>query len=476
MMSKLLVTLLVLFFSPTFLNAQCWTKIAVGHYHSLAIKSDGTLWAWGYNIDGQLGIGNTTDKSIPTQVGTDTDWIAIDALGNNSMAQKSNNTLWSWGRNWSGQIGNGTYGTTNIVTTPTLLNNDTDWARFICNGLNSFAIKNNGTLWGWGDNFNSSNNAGPLGTGDSTPHYTPFQIGTASDWMDIDSSGNYVLALKTNHTMWGWGSNMSGGLGIGTINSYYAVPTQTGNNTSDWAKLAVGTAAYTKIIKTDNTLWAMGNNNSGNIGNNTPILQVNTPLLVNNETNWKSVATSPHTIALKNDNTMWGWGENYFGQLGINNNTTFYTTPISIGAFTTWASISIGVRHSMAISTDGSLYAWGLNLFGEVGDGTTIDRNTITLINNSCLLNNSEFNFSIKLQLAPNPSDSFTTLHYYVLENALTSITILNNLGQVVYQQKILSTIGSNDCALSTKDLSTGIYIVTIETANFKGSCKLIKK
>jgi alpha-tubulin suppressor-like RCC1 family protein len=125
--------------------AQCWKEIAAGSCHSVAIKADGTLWAWGLNDKGQLGDGMTINKNIPTQIGTDNDWAVIDAEGSNSLALKIDGTLWSWGNNITGQIGDGNFGAGLINTTPTQIGQDNDWVKIAC--ARTFAIKSNGTLW-----------------------------------------------------------------------------------------------------------------------------------------------------------------------------------------------------------------------------------------------------------------------------------------------------------------------------------------
>jgi alpha-tubulin suppressor-like RCC1 family protein len=162
-MKQKALTFLLLFVLSQHVFSQCYTQIAAGSDHTVAIQSDGTLWAWGLNDFGQLGDGTTINKSVPTQIGTNTDWAFIDASGYNTMALKTDGSLWSWGSNNFGQIGNGNGGIGIYNTTPTLIGTDTDWVKFTAF---SFAIKSNGTLWAWGYNME-----GQLGTGDFINHY-----------------------------------------------------------------------------------------------------------------------------------------------------------------------------------------------------------------------------------------------------------------------------------------------------------------
>ncbi|MBL0013565.1 MAG: hypothetical protein IPP30_07320 [Flavobacterium sp.] len=394
---KTIKTVVLLFFIILSQNlmAQCWTQIATGSYHILALKSDGTLWSWGLNDKGQLGDGTTVNKNVPTQIGTDTDWTIIDAEDSNSMALKTNGTLWMWGNNESGQLGNGSFGTGNFSNTPIQISSDTDWVKISTGGLRTFALKTNGTLWGWGENL-----YGHLGTGNVTPHYTPFQIGNATDWTDISTSGNHTLALKTNNTLWGWGLNKEGALAIGIpdVGPIITMPTQTGNNTSDWLKICAGNCCSSKMIKTDGSIWAMGGIGSyGNVGNG-GITGVNTPTRIGIDNDWSTVSTGNHTCAIKNNGTLWSWGFNFQGQLGDGSNTN-RTVPTQAGPTNTWLTVKTGLNHTVALSSNHTIYAWGWNNYGQLGDGTFEDKNTPYQIGNSCPLSTSEFNLNEALHV-----------------------------------------------------------------------------
>jgi hypothetical protein len=151
--------------------------IAAGSNYSLALKRDGTLWAWGYNGSGQLGLGDYNSRATPTQVGTSTDWIAIAAGYSHSLALKRDGTLWAWGYNGLGQLGLGDYTSRNI---PTQVGTSTDWIAIAAGASHSLAIKRDGTLWAWG-----YNGYGQLGLGDTTNRLTPTQVGTSTDWIAI---------------------------------------------------------------------------------------------------------------------------------------------------------------------------------------------------------------------------------------------------------------------------------------------------
>jgi len=447
--------------------AQCWTQIAAGTFHTVAIQANGTLWAWGLNDKGQLGDGTTTNKNIPTQIGTDTDWAIITAAGYNTLAVKTDGSLWSWGSNESGQIGDGNQGSGLYNLIPTQVGSDTDWVKITAGG-STFAIKSDSTLWGWGYNVN-----GRLGTGDMLEHYTPVQIGIDSDWADVSGGGNQTLALKSDNTLWGWGLNKNGSLAIGAVNNFVPVPTQTGNNTADWQKIEVGGCCSSKMIKTDGSLWAMGANNQGNIGDGGTV-DLNVSTQVGVDTNWDTISTSLHSCGLKINGSMWCWGLNSLGQLGdgtfINKNV-----PIEIDNYS-WLEVHTGLGHTVAIAADNSHYSWGWNNYGQLGDGTFVDRNIPIQIGNICNLSTNDFNINTNIKFFPNPTTAFVTVSYHLKENALVEISINNNLGQLLYRKNEYAIIGTNEDQIDLSTYKAGLYLLTLKTATGSVTVKIIKQ
>ncbi len=191
--------LLPLVFKP--MNSDTdWSKIVLS-VHSLAIKTNGTLWTWGHNNYGQIGNGNTVNQLSPYQVGTDTDWVEVGNGVASSYAIKANGTLWSWGRNEYGQLGNGTYNNMSILQMGT----DTDWAKIKSNTYSCIALKTNGTLWSWGKNNQGELGIGEIGGVDTNGvpfgnKNTPQQIGNASNWVKIAVANGFAMAVKmTEH-------------------------------------------------------------------------------------------------------------------------------------------------------------------------------------------------------------------------------------------------------------------------------------
>jgi alpha-tubulin suppressor-like RCC1 family protein len=198
--------------------------VSAGGNYTIAIKTNATLWAWGGNGDGQLGLGYTSDWSnpvkTPTQMGSNSDWSTISAGGSHNIALKNNRTIWTWGNNSAGQLGLGD--TYSPRTTPTQVGTDSDWDIIMAANSHTITIKTNSTLWSWGYNY-----YGQLGLGDTELRTTPTQIMSDSDWSKISVGYYYNIALKKNYTIWTWGLNNSGQLGLGdTINRN--VPTLVG--------------------------------------------------------------------------------------------------------------------------------------------------------------------------------------------------------------------------------------------------------
>jgi len=321
-------------------------RLAAGNNHSLAIKTDGTLWAWGYNDRGQLGDGTSTNRSTPVQVLTEV--AAVAAGEEHSLAIKTDGSLWAWGSNLGGKLGDGTR--TDRWTPVQVL---TDVAAVAAGVYHTLAIKTDGSLWAWG-----SNSYGQLGDGIRTLRSsTPIQVltGVAA----VAAGGRHTLALKTDGSLWAWGANW-GQLGDGTqTDRWTPVQVLTG--------VAAVTAGYshTLALKTDGSLWAWGSNDWGQLGDGTGTDRL-TPVQV--LTGVAAMAADYlHSLAIKTDGSLWAWGAN-FGQLGDGTGTNRWT-PVQV--LTGVAAAEAGWFHTLARRTDGSLWAWGSNSYGQLGDGTT---------------------------------------------------------------------------------------------------------
>ena len=235
-----------------------WAKVAACSQLSLAVKTDGTLWSWGRGLYGALGLGNTTSYSSPKQIGALTTWSTVSGptSGYSSLAVKTDGTLWSWGYNGIGQLGLGNM--TNYYS-PKQVGALTGWSTVSAGNNSSLAVKTNGTLWAVG----GFNNVGQLGLGNTTDYSSPKQIGALTNWSAVASGSLFSFALKTDGTIWSWGYNSQGQLGLGNTTSYSS-PKQVGALTT-WSKISVGNT-NSFAIKTNGTLWSWGYNGNGQLG------------------------------------------------------------------------------------------------------------------------------------------------------------------------------------------------------------------
>ncbi|GAN34668.1 MAG: hypothetical protein DYG83_16235 [Candidatus Brocadia sp. AMX2] len=343
-------------------------QLAGGGHHSLVLKPDGTVWAWGRNDFGQLGNGTTSDSTIPIQVNTvpgkTGNFNGITAIAGGwsySVALKFDGTVWGWGRNDFGQLGNGT---TNDSAVPVQVNNLSDAAALAGGGFHGLALRSDGTVWGWG-----RNDFGQLGNGTTNDSAAPVQVSNLSDVAALAGGGFHSLALKSDGTVWGWGRNDFGQLGNGTTNDS-ATPVQV-SNLSDVAALAGG-RFHSLALKSDGTVWAWGQNDSGQLGNGTAGNST-VPGQVKNLSNVIAIERGrSHSLAAKSDGTVWGWGDNSYGQLG-NGATSNSTVPVQVKNLSDVAVIGGGGFHSLGLKSEGTVWAWGRNNSGQLGDGTTKD-------------------------------------------------------------------------------------------------------
>ena len=241
-------------------SSREWAAVSTGDDYTLALKKEGTLWTWGANDCGQLGLGGTIGRDVPTEVGSESDWAAVSGAGGSTLALKTDGTLWAWGYNGGGQLGLGS-ADNDAHATPRQVGSASDWAAVSVGEMCTLALKKDGTLWAWGDN--SYGQLG-LGSADNDAHATPRQVGSESDWAAVSASTYDTLALKKDGTLWAWGDNAHfGELGLGDTTDRHT-PTQVGS-ASDWAAVS-GRVDFTLALKNDGTLWAWGFDHSGQLG------------------------------------------------------------------------------------------------------------------------------------------------------------------------------------------------------------------
>jgi len=320
----------------------------------------GQLWGYGANFIGQLGNGTTNDEISPIQLGSSTIlWKDIGLRFRSSAGIKSDGTLWTWGENNQGQLGDGT--TTN-KSSPVQIGSATNWKQVACGYYFMATIKKDNTLWTWGNN-----RYGGLGDGTIVKKSSPIQVGSLTDWKQVSCGYYHISAVKTNGTLWTCGYNSAGQLGDGTL-VHNSSPIQVGSLT-DWKSVACG-YSWTLALKTDGTLWGWGTNWWGQLGNGISNNYYVSPIQIGSLTDWKQISTGYyHSAATKTDGTLWIWGLGTYARLGLGDLTS-KSSPTQVGALNNWKQVSCIYNNTAAIKTDGTLWICGDNTWGLLDDGS----------------------------------------------------------------------------------------------------------
>ena len=322
--------------SPVQIPGNNWNTFS-GPYGSggntFGIKTDGTLWSWGSNSRGSLGLNQavSTNISSPTQI-PGTTWVTVYHEAAKVAAVKTDGTLWMWGSNHAGQLGqnsNSAWGQGS--SSPVQVGSDTTWSKTAYKQSGSEyetqAIKTDGTLWSWG-----SNAYGQIADSSKVAKSSPVQVPGTTWNRFVVGAGDAVIAIKTDGTLWSWGDQYYGLGGInannrGTGGAARSSPVQTPGTTWRSGCCANSSAIYTK---TDGTLWSCGYNTMGALGQNDTTNR-SSPVQIGSGTDWSGVvgASARGYFATKTDGTLWTWGKDYDGSSGLNDRTT-YSSPIQI--------------------------------------------------------------------------------------------------------------------------------------------------
>ena len=342
------------------------TDVAGGGSLSLALKNDGTVWVWGGNYFGQLGDGTRTQRTTPVQVSGLSGIVAIASGYSHNLALKNDGTVWGWGDNYYGQMG--LVSSCIAIEIPEQLSGLSEIKAIACGYAHSIALRNDGTVWALGDNA-----YGQLGDETTTQSLTPVQVSGLSGITTIACGESNSLAIKNDGTVWTWGDNSNGQQGDGTTTNKTKAEQVSGLSGITAIKCGYG---HCLVLKTDGTAWAWGYNSNGQLGDGTRT-QRTTPVQVGGISGIKAVAGGYyHSLALKTDGTVWGWGDNYFGQLGDGTNNIQRITPVQVSGLSGITAVAGGTSHSLALKADGTVWGWGDNNNGQLGDGTTIPRST----------------------------------------------------------------------------------------------------
>jgi alpha-tubulin suppressor-like RCC1 family protein len=332
------------------------------------VFSGASLWGWGRNNFGKIGDGTVVYRSSPVQIGALTTWSQVSAGNGQTASIKTDGTMWAWGYNSDGQLGqNDRINRSSPVQIGAL----TTWYQVSAGYSHTVSVKADGTLWSWGSGF-----GGGLGDGTISNRSSPVQIGGLTTWSQVSAGNGHTASIKTDGTMWTWGNNDRGQLGQNiAVTVSRSSPVQVGSLTN-WLKVSAA-VRFTAAIKTDGTLWAWGYNNSGQLGDGT-VINRSSPVQVGALTTWYQVSAGvalAHIASIKTDGTLWTWGRNVEGQLG-DGTVINRSSPVQIGALTNWAKVAVGRTHTASIKTDGTMWAWGNNEFGGLGQNNIIYRSS----------------------------------------------------------------------------------------------------
>lgn len=283
-----------------------WVALAAGAEHSLALKADGTLWAWGNAANGRLGTGDSSGYRVtPIQIGADNSWVAVAAGSFHSVGLKGDGTLWAWGANVDGQLGDHTLAQRIL---PVQIASDSIWTAIATGERHTLAISMDRTLWTWG-----YNGTGQLGDGTVELRNAPVLVGQSSGWVSMAGGGGHSLAIRSDGSLWGWGDNISGQVGDGSATRRLA-PVIVASG-SVWREVAAGNG-HSVAIRSDGTFWSWGNNSNGQLGDGSTITWT-APVLMGGASDWSEVTVGGNsTLARKITGTLWGCGANSVGQLG----------------------------------------------------------------------------------------------------------------------------------------------------------------
>ncbi|NTX10843.1 hypothetical protein HUA76_08610 [Myxococcus sp. CA056] len=344
--------------------------VAAGAYHSLFVQRNGEVWGWGQNLSGQLGTGspnNNTPVTSPTKAIGLPSIKAVAAGQTHSLALGTNGEVFAWGKNDFGQVGLGMAGGT--VLLPTQVAALSGIRAIAANGNFSLALGQDGRVWAWGQN--ASGQVGK-GTAPTSAEPTPREVNSLPTIRAIAAGHNHALALDADGKVWAWGKNDFGQVGTGSATPSVLVPTLVANLPRAKA-IAAGSGHSLVIDEQFGNVWAWGQNSSGQVGSGTP---GSTPVLTPTAVNGLFAATQvsaghSFSMAIMGNGLVKTWGLNASGQLGHGVAGGNSVVPVDVVGMTDATAIAAGYHHALAVRPDCPVWAWGNNGQGQLGTGAT---------------------------------------------------------------------------------------------------------
>lgn len=355
--------------------------LAGGGGHICAHRADDTWWCWGLNANGQLGNGLVANAFGPVSLNVLSGIVDIAAGGWHTCALMDDATVWCWGLNNAGQLGNGTTSDANTPNpTPVQVTGLTGVVSISAGAAHTCAIKTDGTTWCWGANGDGQlgDNAthqicdmSPFPPDDCSP--SAVQVSGLLEAVTVSAGGSHTCAIRSNDTVWCWGWNNQGQVGDGTTVTPRATPVLV---TALPTAVAIdGGLGHTCAVRSDGTVWCWGWNNRGQIGVGSAAQNVPTPTQVSLTDVAAFTTGYDHTCAVQTSGTTTCWGANTYGQLG-DNGVADANSPVPVTGFTDGVLISSIGEYTCATRSDGTAWCWGWNDFGQLGDGSAaVDSN-----------------------------------------------------------------------------------------------------
>jgi alpha-tubulin suppressor-like RCC1 family protein len=342
-------------------------KIATGRDFTAYLAPDGTVWTWGYNIVGQLGLGDQTDRLTPTQIPTLSNVVSIAAGEYHMLALKADGTVWAWGYNDYGQAGQGS--TSFAQTTPIQvpIPGGAQIGAIACGGYHCLALGSpSGAVYSWG-----LNNEGQLGKGDTSVQYSPLSIGW--NFRSISGGGFHTLAIDHSGRPYAWGDDSNGQLGDDAALLDKPSPTQVSGAFTDVVSVSAG-GYHSLMVGSTGLAYTWGDDSSGQLGNGSSITADQaTPYYLGYNV-WKVMAGATHSLIFYPGGYVWAFGDNSEGQCQQNPTTTKYESPLGLGWLYPRPNELVGgcaSRFVMMTQSNGALMGWGDNSFGQLGLGST---------------------------------------------------------------------------------------------------------
>ncbi|ALD19998.1 hypothetical protein AM218_00605 [Hymenobacter sp. DG25A] len=511
-----------------------WQTITAASYHNLAVRQDGSVWTWGYNYAGALGTATikTVALPLPLAVAPEVAWKSYSGSGAFSAAIDTEGNLWSWGASqpfgpnfgkwyvaptklestqqwdkvvtgknyllsirhdgslWAWGTVPGRYArdsydskTDTYVAVPVVAG--TTWRTVAAGPICAWGIQQDSTLWGWGGSSGTTYTKPVVGDGTNQSRSEPVQLVAGSRWLQISASlidyfepyqtGYYAAAIRQDSTLWMWGYNAKGQLGMGDQGTRLA-PEQVQPGTK-WQSVSTG-GNHTVAIAQNGTLWTWGSNEYGKLGNGTTTDSWK-PIQIAASRTWKVASAGANfTVAIDEDGKLWAWGYNAEGALG-NGSTINSTIPQAVASDATWQSVQAGMNHAMATRQDGKLWTWGANNYGQAGQtyysGVPVRIGTLGLPL-AVRENSATGSNTLQLTAWPLPFGSAgVQVQLHSIQPGAATVSLLDAAGRLLWQCPTYVRATATTLLLPEAGaLSAGMYFLRVQQGQQQATMRLI--